>query len=222
MAPVVAAGLSSLIVWPADTRHVRRVGSGQFVNATCAVDTMNIVVPKPADVDFLKQLYSVKAYPTKCAYKFQTVAGFDGRIWNADGAHLGSTGDITILRRSGMLDKLNDHNRAIGDSAYTGERYVYVSKKRPPHGELTAEQKASNHKLHQLRAIVENVHARLRDWAIVREMYRGDPHNPSLLGDLVRSAYSIANLTFARHPVRVNVRSIAHPRPSAEPCRGGD
>jgi DDE superfamily endonuclease/Helix-turn-helix of DDE superfamily endonuclease len=96
-----------------------------------------------------------------------TVQRESGYLVDISASVPGRTADITLLKQSGVLERLPEGMGCLGDSAYQGIAHLHRlgrspfkrNKGSPP---LTAEQKGYNHAFSSVRIIVENSLCRMR------------------------------------------------------------
>lgn len=171
-----------------------------------------MAVTKPTHFDDARRFYHVKSV-TGCAWKIQLTVGFDGCIWDAYGAVVGPVSDLTLLEESGVLNHLSANNRAVADKAYIAQRYEHLLAtpiKNPPHGTVTADEKKWNKALYHARSIVENVNARMKQWAVMNAVWRGDREDGEWISMVVLLIARLTNFVFEHNPVRADVHDIAH------------
>jgi hypothetical protein len=105
----------------------------------------------------------------------QVVADLDGRVTDVGDPVNGARHDAAAFFISGIAERWPGHLTAgglgmIGDGGYQGTGPITADKK-PPGGELTAQQKAYNYSLNRLRAAVERAIAHLKNWKILKTGY---------------------------------------------------
>jgi hypothetical protein len=215
VAAVCATAWAPLIIFPADPRHRHRIGTGPFAGVTFVFDTFNFEMPKSKIDSWIRRLFAPKS-STKQAWKAQTTVDLAGQIVDFAGPFVGSTADITILRGSAVFQRLTATALGLGDAAYRGELFVRACKVKPPHGELSKEDDAYNKQLHQVRAIVENAHSRVRAFRVANTTWRGETTDELHIGHVMRCVYQLAVLWIREEPLRKNPHHITHPKPHVD------
>jgi hypothetical protein len=91
----------------------------------------------------------------------------------------GANHDLTLLRSTGVLDRLGEGEGAMMDKGYVGVKGTHpgvpvvipfkASRNRP----LTEEQKESNRVVARSRIVVEHTMAQLNRFTALRQVYRG-------------------------------------------------
>jgi hypothetical protein len=91
----------------------------------------------------------------------------------------GATSDLTLLRQSGLIDRLDPETEAaMLDAGYTGirsdypEHRLYVAYRASRNHPLTEAQKASNRHLAKYRVIVEHTIAQMNQFQALAQVYR--------------------------------------------------
>ena len=89
----------------------------------------------------------------------------------------GSASDISLARDGGITRALPDDEAIFGDKGYASLGQCFAPYKR--NQRLTSEERAFNKGLSSQRCIVENVFARIKFFAIMRDVFRGahDDHS---------------------------------------------
>jgi hypothetical protein len=105
----------------------------------------------------------------------QVIADLDGRVADVGEPVNGARHDAAAFHVSGIAERWTGHLAAggpgmIGDGGYQGVGPTTPLKK-PPGGELTAQQKAYNYSINRLRAAVERAIAHLKNWKILKTGY---------------------------------------------------
>ena len=75
--------------------------------------------------------------------------------------------DITILRKSELLEHLNNSVQIIADKDYIDEEYVVTSRKKSYGRELEETDKDFNRNINSARVVIENINQRLKIYAIL-------------------------------------------------------
>ena len=111
-----------------------------------------------------------------CGQNVQVVADLDGRVADLGDPVNGARHDAAAFFISGIAERWASHlvpggAGMIGDGGYQGTGPITPHKK-PPGGELTAQQKAYNYSVNRLRAAVERAISHLKNWKILKTGYR--------------------------------------------------
>jgi hypothetical protein len=132
------------------------------------IDSFEQVVQRPRHAADRTRWYSGKR--RSATMKVQvTVQGESGYIADISASVPGRTADITLLKQSGVLERLPEGMGGLGDSGYQGIDKLHPLGRSPfkrnkHHPELTDEQKAYNHAFSSFRIIVENTLCRMRHY----------------------------------------------------------
>ena len=191
---------SELISLPANMAS-KRTPHGHGQNHKLIVDSTAIAIREPNDKEQRKAYYYSKS-STNYALKVQVACDFQHRIVHVSKCFHGSVHDITILRESGLLEHVNDSVQIITDKAYVGEEYVVTARKKPHGRELTDEDKTFNRDINSSRAAIENINQRLKMYAILGSIYRGDIHDFHKATKIVQIVSALCNLNLNKHPIR--------------------
>lgn len=183
--------------------------AGSLVGVRLVVDSTFLILPRHKDKAERKTYYHFKS-PTRQALKWQLAVTTDGDPFHVSAVVPGSTADVTLLRDSGLLDRLAAHTRILGDKGYIGEEKVVTPKKKPAKKELNEEEKNDNKVVNGKRVVVENCFHEFKKWAVLGGEYRGE----------FRTAASRERVTHIIHVIAALVkrRLIEHPlraRPAA-------
>jgi DDE superfamily endonuclease len=105
----------------------------------------------------------------------QVIADLDGRVADVGEPVNGARHDAAAFHVSGIAERWAAHLAAggpgmIGDGGYQGVGPTTPVKK-PPGGELSAQQKAYNYSVNRLRAAVERAISHLKNWKILKTGY---------------------------------------------------
>ncbi|CAF1359039.1 unnamed protein product [Rotaria sordida] len=165
------------------------------------VDSASIAAPQPHDSQQRKAYLHSKS-ATNYAFKVQIACDFNHRIVHVSECYRGSIHDITILRESGLLERVDNSVQIIADKGYVGEDYV-VTPRRKPHGrELADEDKDFNRVINSARAAVENVNQRLKTYVILGGVYRGAIDDFDKTTKIAQVVCALCNLNLSKHPIR--------------------
>lgn len=159
--------------------------TGGAINA----DFTHIEIEAPQDQDSNDEAYSGKAHTTTCNTMFECLD--NGLIIGRSCPVGGRTSEIEILRREApdlghVTESLKNPDTPEGkrievrvDKGPRGIRGewpgadVSMPHFKPRGGELTDEQRRENYEMNSKRAIIENCFADIKDYRIVKNVYRG-------------------------------------------------
>lgn len=103
----------------------------------------------------------------------------DGQMGAVAPSVPGATNDLTLLRNSGLIERLDPaEEAAMLDAGYTGIRHDYpahtlhVAFRAARNHPLTAEQKAANRQLAKYRVVVEHTLAQMNQFQALAQVYR--------------------------------------------------
>jgi DDE superfamily endonuclease/Helix-turn-helix of DDE superfamily endonuclease len=114
------------------------------------------------------ELYSGKHHTT--GLNIQVACDLAGRVqWVSDPVD-GCRHDSTALHESGFLDATTD-TRHVGDKGYQGTGLITPIKK-PVHRALIDKEKTFNKSINQIRYVIEQAIAHLKNWTILHTDYR--------------------------------------------------
>lgn len=159
--------------------------------------------PQPEE-DLQKPYYSGKK---KChTLKAQIGVRPDGAIVAvSQSVPGGATHDLTLLRQSGLLDRLEPDEAAMMDKGYDGitndypDKTLYLPYKARRGHPLTEEQKAYNRHLCKYRIVVEHTNAQLNVFQVLVQTYR---HARQKHGQIVRIVAGLVNRRIANKPLK--------------------
>jgi hypothetical protein len=151
------------------------------------IDTFEQRIRRPKDKGKADDHYSGKK--KQITRKTQVCVGWDGHICHASGSVPGPTADITLLKDTGVLNKLPEGVGGWGDSAYQGIRDLHPQglgahpRKKPRGKPRPPEDKAYNTALSRKRIIVEHRIGHVRHFQSTQQMYRQDLdyHTPTTI-----------------------------------------
>jgi len=110
--------------------------------------------------------------------KTQVVVDTRGRIEAVSESVPGSTHDLTLMVKSGVLEGLGEGEAAMTDKGYVGvdKHYpgvgVVLPFKKPRGGELSEEQRGHNREVSRQRIVVEHTMAQLNRFTVLRQVFR--------------------------------------------------
>lgn len=209
----VLATLETLAAFPferpaADRRKLDTAGAvmDAFPQVRLVIDGKEQGCRRPGGWDDQKPFYSGKR--KRHTAKTQVACRPDGRIGAVSGSVPGSTHDLTLLRRTGLLDHLDP---AAGEGAMLDKGYAGAQADRPDvpltipakaaRGRpLTDEQKAANKVVSRYRVVVEHVMAQLNRFQVLRQVFRSlfDRHT-----QVVRVVAALVDRRIAVTPLKV-------------------
>lgn len=140
------------------------------------IDTFEQRVRRPTDKQKANEHYSGKK--KQIARKTQVCVDWDGHICDVSDSVAGPTADITLLKETGVLNRLPEGVGAWGDLAYQGIRGLHPQglgahpRKKPRGQPRPAEDKAYNTALSRERIIVEHRIGHIRHFQATQQMYR--------------------------------------------------
>jgi DDE superfamily endonuclease len=131
---------------------------------------------RPQGWEEQKPFYSGKK--KRHTVKNQVVCSPAGRIGGVGATVPGATHDLTMMRGSGVLDRLDEGEAAMADKAYTGGgddrpgTPLIVPMKATRGHPLTEEQKAANRVISGYRVVIEHVMAQLNRFQVLKQVFR--------------------------------------------------
>jgi len=118
-----------------------------------------------------------KKSPTRSAWKYEIACDFSHRIISVSRGFQGAAHDMRIIRESGLLNQSSPTALIMGDKGYRGRLGIVVpaSKKAKVSREFKEleDEKQKGHELQHERAAVENINRRVKEWAVVDEVWDG-------------------------------------------------
>jgi hypothetical protein len=160
--------------------------------------------PAASPEDLQRPYYSGKK---KChTLKTQIGVRPDGAIVAvSDSVPGGAIHDLTLLRQSGLLDRLEPDEAAMMDKGYDGitndypDKRLYLPYKARRNHPLTEAQKAYNRFLSSYRIVVEHTNAALNVFQVLVQTYR---HTRDKHGQIVRIVAGLVNRRIAHKPLK--------------------
>lgn len=149
-----------------------------FPQVAVIIDAKEQRINRPEGYEAQKPYYSGK----KKAHTLKTQVVVDpcGRIETiGDSVPGGANHDLTLLRASGVLERLAEGEGAMVDKGYVGVRTshpevpIVIPFKASRGHPLTEEQKASNRVVARSRIVVEHTMAQLNRFTVLRQVFRG-------------------------------------------------
>jgi len=120
-----------------------------------------------------------------------------GNFIYISGSYCGCEHDITIARKSGIMELIEPNELIMGDKAYTGcEKIIYPVK--VPSNSI---EKEWNSFINTQRVIVENTFGRVKNWKCLKVEWRHELnyHRPTFFAVCI-----MVNLDLFEHPIRIN------------------
>jgi DDE superfamily endonuclease/Helix-turn-helix of DDE superfamily endonuclease len=149
----------------------------QFPAVRLIVDAKEQPFRRPGGWDNQKAFYSGKR--KQHTLKYQVGVTPEGRVGSVSVSVPGGVHDLTLLRGSGLLDRLGEGDGIMTDKAYLGADegrpglQVVLPFKRPPKGELSHSRKGYNRRVSRRRVKVEHVFAQFSRFQALRQRFRG-------------------------------------------------
>jgi DDE superfamily endonuclease/Helix-turn-helix of DDE superfamily endonuclease len=168
----------------------------EFPEVRLIVDAKEQPFRRPDGWDNQKAFYSGKR--KQHTLKYQVGVTPEGRVGSVSVSVPGGVHDLTLLRGSGLLDRLGEGEGVMTDKAYLGADEgrpglrVVLPCKRPPKGELSPAQKGYNRRVSRRRVKAEHVLAQFSRFAALRQRFRG------LMGRHSRAVRAVALLVDRR------------------------
>ena len=158
----------------------------------CAIQTPNIFVQRV--------FYSGKSKQHSLKYEVGVELSRGTFVWFYGGCP-GSYNDLTILRQSSLLDRLEPGEFLLGDKIYVGEPQVLTAFKAPQ----TEMERTINSVFYRHRIIVENSFARIKTFNFTHNEWRHDLKLHSLAFKVL---LNVLNIDFETRPIRKNKRKL--------------
>ena len=147
-----------------------------FPGVRVVVDAKEQAFRRPGRWEEQKPFYSGKK--KRHTVKNQVACTPGGRIVSVSTTAPGRTHDLTVLRYTGLLDRLPPGAGVMADKGYVGvasdagERPVVIPARATRNHPLTGDQKASNRAINGHRVVVEHVMAQLNRFQVLRQTFR--------------------------------------------------
>jgi DDE superfamily endonuclease len=148
-----------------------------FPDVRFLIDAKEQRINKPQGEEQQKPYYSGKKEAH--TIKTQLVVNPRGQIELVSASVPGATHDLTLLRGSGVLERLGEGEGAMMDKGYVGvdKEYpdipVVMPFKKPRGGELSDFQKDYNRRVAKERIVVEHTIAQVNRFTVLRQVFRG-------------------------------------------------
>ena len=118
----------------------------------------------------------------------------------------GATADTTLLLESGLLEQSDEDHRIIGDAGFRGVYGIITPAarrgKRPQELRMLEDPSTQRHELQSVRAAIEQVNARVKQWAIFRLGWRGAYPETTSIEPCVRAITALTQLLMKDAPLR--------------------
>ena len=137
--------------------------------------------------------------------KTQIAVSPDGLVQSVSESVPGSTHDLTLLRGTELLKRLEVSEGAMFDKAYDGiehdcpDRPLYLPFKARRNRPLTEGERAYNAYFASYRIVVEHTNAQLQNYQVLAQTYRHDRHTHTRA---VRVAAGLVNRRTERQPLK--------------------
>jgi hypothetical protein len=137
--------------------------------------------------------------------KSQTAVRPDGLVAAVSESVPGSTHDLTLLRKTKLLDRLEDGDGAMMDKAYDGVQKdhpgmpLYVPYKARRNRPLTELEERYNRELSSYRIVAEHTNAQLQKFQALAQVYRHDREKHTRT---VRVVAGLVNRQIERQPLK--------------------
>lgn len=199
------------IVWPDKTRRKLQMTEAMqaFPEVFAIGDGMEQPIQRSKDNEKQKEYYSGKK--KRHTVQNQVVVAPSGEIIALSEDAPGSCHDLTHLRVSEILDKLEAGDAAMFDLGFLGVQndrgdVVFILPFKKPKGqELTPEQKEFNRLVSRCRVVVENTICHLKRFQVLYQVYR---HDLTERPCVVRIVAGLVNRQIRRRPLRRLVLNV--------------
>jgi hypothetical protein len=179
----MSKALRNKIKWPSDAEFEGKLQdltwfqNADFANVACVVDGTEIRISRPSKEPFQRNVWSGKKKQHSLNVMF--ITWLTGEIIFFSAARVGAH-DQSHWNELHLREKFIGKNFGIcGDGGFTFNRKVdaiqikgYKPHVAPKGGKLTEEQKRYNKHLSQMRVVVENAIARVKQWRILKGVFR--------------------------------------------------
>jgi hypothetical protein len=178
-------------------------------NVRLIIDSTFIPLPK---AEKRPEYFHIKS-PTKAALKFEIDCDLRHRIVCVSEVVNGAMHDMNLVRRSGILQQMNDNTKAIGDKGYIGRLGIITAARKNMkvrrEVSLLQSEKERTHELESERSAIENINHRVKQWDIISGIWRQDYSDYTFVNKVVRVVCALVNLTLETHPIRVSRPPLA-------------
>jgi hypothetical protein len=205
VATIVAPELENYVKPPC---HPSKIKTGYLQDAAAYTDTSNTRLKRPQDKAD-RHLYYCYKRGGSWTLKWQVTIGLDGSVWeHGSASYPGSVSDKQIFKESDLPELLAEKGmHSVGDSHYVHCVGMYGKKVGKVQSVTYA---AYNEEIDSVRNVVENLNAKIKNWASMRG-WDCDRHNLDFFTQCLGSVCGLINLELREHPVRKE-RSTLLPR----------
>ena len=170
----------------------RFIGGRKLINMVVDVTECNI--QKPLDYEIQRVLFSGRSHQHCLKYEVAVEITTGLFVW-FHGARPGSWNDLTIIRRSGLLDLLESKELLLADKIYQGEPQIITAFKSP----TTQLERGINSIFYSHRIIVENSIGRIKTFQFTQQEWR---HSLDLHPKAFKVLVQILNIDLQFRPIR--------------------
>jgi len=188
-----------------EIKFENRLKSAIFMDgpdAYCSMhtDSSDFMINRPSDSAEAKKHYTYKRRKFAMRYAIAVAANTGDVCWLSSGHPAGSISDLNINRREGLVEGLQFFERVGADGAYLCRRDpMYKCPHRKPRGgELTEQQIRENDAFGNYRSIVENVFARVKQFACMTRWR----HNRERHSIVARFVFQLIQIKQKFRPIR--------------------
>jgi hypothetical protein len=177
---------------------------GLMHNVRLAIDCSHTPIRQPITNE-LRRRFFYKKSETNYAFKWLDACDMKGQIIYVSNVYAGSVHDITILRNSPLNNLINNQCKAVGDKGFIAAEFqhtIVTPAKKPRLGQLTQQQNNNNTIISSHRAIIENVHARIEQWKIIKDIWRSTHLYMHYHQRILHVVCAIANINMIKHHLR--------------------
>jgi hypothetical protein len=172
------------------------------------IDSTFVSIHRPTRFEERKRFYHEKSNK-RAALKVQIVCNFNHHIIEVSGMYRGAESDLSIARRSGVLQQLNSNQMAMGDKGYIGEKQIITPLRRNMRRKLKENQHPMTSRqtahltrdLNSERSAIEAINRRVKLWGIMGMEYRGDRNNMEYMGKIAHAVCALCNRDMYGHPI---------------------
>lgn len=175
--------------------------NSQLPSAHLLIDSTFIAIHQPENADDRKRFYHIKSF-TRYALKFQIATDLHGFIVHVSDAVVGSVHDKRLYDSSSLIALVSENMKVIGDKGYQGCQHFFLPLKEPRDRELNDDEKTHNYKVDSQRALVENVFHRMKQYAILGDIYRGSRDAVENVTMIAQVCATLTNINTRSHPLR--------------------
>ncbi|KAJ3316948.1 hypothetical protein HDU76_001453 [Blyttiomyces sp. JEL0837] len=157
------------------------------------VDGVDVLIQEERPLN--KKLYSHKFKHAASRFQVATGLGFSGIVFASGGVPAGEMTDLEMVRET-LLPKLGKNEKIAADRGYRGEdRVMTYIDGRGQRDDVIARH---NENIKNMKARHETVNKRLKDFAILTQMFRGNMDRHHILFAAVAE---ITNIKLQRQPL---------------------